>query len=141
MREALDNAIADRRFILSHVVGFAMLALFLAAVGVYAVTSHVVRRRGHELGIRAALGARGAHLVCLAMREGVMVAVVGVVAGGLLSIALTPQLRGFLYDVNPWDWRTLCFVALLLAPAVICASYFPARRAARVDPLTALKSV
>jgi len=64
-----------------------------------------------------------------------------VVAGGLLSIALTPQLRGFLYDVNPWDWRTLCFVALLLAPAVICASYFPARRAARVDPLTALKSV
>ncbi|HTH02327.1 MAG TPA: FtsX-like permease family protein [Vicinamibacterales bacterium] len=141
LREALDNAIADRRFILSHVVGFAMLALFLAAVGVYAVTSHVVRRRGHELGIRAALGARGAHLVCLAMREGVMVAVVGVVAGGLLSIALTPQLRGFLYDVNPWDWRTLCFVALLLAPAVICASYFPARRAARVDPLTALKSV
>jgi len=100
-----------------------------------------VRRRGHELGIRAALGARGAHLVWLAMREGVVVAVVGVFAGGLLSIALTPQLRGFLYDVNPWDWRTLCFVALLLAPAVICASYFPARRAARVDPLTALKSV
>ena len=141
LREALDNAIADRRFILSHVVGFAVLALLLAAVGVYAVTSHVVRRRGHELGIRAALGARGAHLVWLAMREGVVVAVVGVFAGGLLSIALTPQLRGFLYEVNPWDWRTLSVVALLLVPAVICASYFPARRAARVDPLTALKSV
>ena len=141
LRETLDNAIADRRFILSHVVGFAALALLLAAVGVYAVTSHVVRARGRELSIRAALGARGAHLVWLAMRDGVVVAVVGVFFGGLLSFALTPQLRAFLYEVNPWDWRTLSFVAALLVPAVICASYFPARRAARVDPLTALKSV
>jgi putative ABC transport system permease protein len=141
LREALDNAIADRRFILSHVVGFAALALLLAAVGVYAVTSHVVRRRGRELSIRAALGARGGHLVWLAMRDGVLVAVVGVFFGGLLSIALTPQLRGFLYEVNPWDWTTLLLVAVLLIAAVICASYFPARRAARVDPLTALKAV
>ena len=141
LREALDNAIADRRFILSHVVGFAALALVLAAVGVYAVTSHVVRRRGRELSIRAALGARSAHLIWLPMRDGVVVAVVGVFFGGLLSIALTPQLRGFLYEVNPWDWSTLLLVAVLLIPAVIGASYFPARRAARVDPLTALKSV
>ncbi len=141
LREALDNAIADRRFILSHIVGFAALALLLAAVGVYAVTSHVVRRRGRELSIRAALGARSAHLIWLPMRDGVVVAVVGVFFGGLLSIALTPQLRGFLYEVNPWDWSTLLLVAVLLVPAVICASYFPARRAARVDPLTALKSI
>lgn len=107
MRASLDNAIADRRFILSHVVGFAALALLLAAVGVYAVTSHIVRGRGRELSIRAALGARSAHLVWLAMREGVVVAVVG----GLLSVALTPQLRGFLYEVNPWDWS---------APVVSC---------------------
>jgi putative ABC transport system permease protein len=141
LREALDNAIADRRFILSHVVGFAALALLLAAVGVYAVTSHVVRRRGRELSIRAALGARSAHLIWLPMRDGVVVAVVGVFFGGLLSVALTPQLRGFLYEVNPWDWSTLLLVAVLLIPAVICASYFPARRAARVDPLRALKSI
>jgi len=64
-----------------------------------------------------------------------------VFGGGLLSIALTPQLRGFLYDVNAWDWSTFSLVALVLVPSVICASYFPARRAARVDPLTALKSV
>jgi ABC-type antimicrobial peptide transport system permease subunit len=141
LRESLDNAIADRRFILSHVVGFAALALLLAAVGVYAVTSHVVRRRGRELSIRAALGARSAHLIWLPMRDGVVVAVVGVFFGGLLSIALTPQLRGFLYEVTPSDWSTLLLVAVLLVPAVICASYFPARRAARVDPLTALKSI
>jgi ABC-type antimicrobial peptide transport system permease subunit len=140
LREALDNAIADRRFVLSHVVGFAALALLLAAVGVYAVTSHVVRQRGRELSIRAALGARRAHLIWLPMRDGVVVAVIGVFFGGLLSMALAPQLRGFLYDVNPWDWTTLVLVAVLLVPAVICASYFPARRAARVDPLTALKS-
>ena len=141
LRETLDDAIADRRFILSHVVGFAALALLLAAVGVYAVTSHLVRRREHELGIRAALGARDAHLVWLAMREGVVVSIVGVFVGTLLSIALTPQLGGFLYEINPWDWATLSVVAVLLVPVVICASYFPARRAARVDPLTALKSV
>jgi ABC-type antimicrobial peptide transport system permease subunit len=70
-----------------------------------------------------------------------VVAVVGVLVGAVLSIALTPQLRGFLYEVNAWDWSTLSLVALLLVPAVICASYFPARRAARVDLLTALKSV
>jgi putative ABC transport system permease protein len=110
-------------------------------VGVYAVTSHVVRRRGRELSIRAALGARSAHLIWLPMRDGVVVAVVGVFFGGLLSVALTPQLRGFLYEVNPWDWSTLLLVAVLLIPAVICASYFPARRAARVDPLRALKSI
>jgi ABC-type antimicrobial peptide transport system permease subunit len=141
LRETLDNAIADRRFILSHVVGFAALALLLAAVGVYAVTSHLVRRRGRELSIRAALGARRAHLIWLPMRDGVVMAVVGVFFGGLLSIALTPQLRGFLYEVNPWDWSTLVSVAVLLIPAVICASFLPARRAARVDPLTALKSI
>jgi hypothetical protein len=141
LREALDNAIADRRFILSHVVGFAALALLLATVGVYAATSHVVRQRGRELSIRAALGARSAHLIWLPMRDGGLLAVIGVLFGGLLSMALAPQLRGFLYDVNPWDWSTFALVGGLLVPAVICASYFPARRAARVDPLTALKSI
>ena len=121
-------------------MGFASLALLLAALGVYAVTSHVVRQRGRELGIRAALGARRGHLIWLPMRDGVVVAVAGVFFGALLSIALTRQLRGFLYEVNPWDWSTLLSVAVLLVPAVICASYFPARRAGRVDPLTALKS-
>ena len=126
MREALDNAIADRRFILSHVVGFAALALLLAAVGVYAVTSHVVRRRGRELSIRAALGARrGSPDLASACATESWWRASGVFFGALLSIALTPQLRGFLYEVNPWDWSTLLSVAVLLVPAVMCASYFP----------------
>jgi hypothetical protein len=141
LRDALDNAVADRRFLLGHVVAFAVLALLLAAMGVYAVTAHLVRRRARELSIRVALGARSGHLVWLAMRDGTVIAVVGVFFGALISIALTPQLGGFLYEVTPWDSTTFLRVAFILIPAVICASYFPARRAARVDPLVALKSV
>jgi putative ABC transport system permease protein len=141
LRDALENAIADRRFLLGHVVAFAALALLLAAMGVYAVTSNLVRRRARELSIRAALGARSGHLVWLAMRDGMAIAAVGVLVGALISIALTPQLGGFLYEVSPWDSNTFLSVALILVPAVILASYFPARRAARIDPLVALKSV
>ncbi len=140
LRDALDNAIADRRFLLGHVVAFSALALLLAAVGVYAVTSHRVKRRARELGIRAALGARSDHLVWLAMRDGIVVAGVGVFFGVLISIALTPHLGGFLYEVSPWDSSAFLWVALVLVPAVACASYVPARRAARIDPLIALKS-
>ena len=122
---ALDNAIADRRFLLGHVVVFAALALLLAAVGVYAVTSHLVRRRARELSIRAALGARSGHLVWLAMRDGIMVAAIGVLFGALISITLTPQLGGFLYEVSPWDSSTFLSVALILVPAVMCASVLP----------------
>jgi ABC-type antimicrobial peptide transport system permease subunit len=141
LRDALDNAVADRRFLLGHVVAFAALALLLAAMGVYAVTAHLVRRRARELGIRVALGARSRHLVWLAMRDGMVIAAVGVFFGALISIALTPQLGGFLYEVTPWDSTTFLWVAFILVPAVISASYFPARRAARIDPLVALKSV
>ena len=140
LRRALDNAIADRRFLLGHIVIFAALALLLAAVGVYAVTSHLVRRRARELSIRAALGARKGHLVWLAMRDGIMVAAIGVAFGVVISVTLTPQLGGFLYEVSPRDSSTFLSVALVLVPAVLCASYFPARRAARIDPLIALKS-
>jgi putative ABC transport system permease protein len=141
LREALDNAIADRRFLLSHVAAFAALALLLPAMGVHAATAHLVRRRGRELSIRAALGARRGHLVWLAMRDGLVIASAGVSVGALISIMLTPQLGVFLYDVSPWDSSTYLWVALVLVPVVMVASYFPARRAARIDPLIALKSV
>jgi putative ABC transport system permease protein len=141
LREALDHAIADRRFLLSHVATFAALALLLPAMGVYAATAHLVRRRGRELSIRAALGARRGHLVWLAMRDGLVIAAVGVSFGVLISIVLTPQLGVFLYDVSPWDSSTYLWVALALVPVVMVASYFPARRAARIDPLMALKSL
>ena len=140
LSDALANAIADRRFLLQHVVGFAALALLLAVVGVYSVTSHLVRRRTHELGIRLALGATRSHLVWMAMRDALAVVGLGVLGGSLVSIVVSPQLAAFLYEVSPRDPGTFVRVAAVLVPVVMLASYIPARHAARIDPLVALKS-
>jgi ABC-type antimicrobial peptide transport system permease subunit len=139
LSDALANAIADRRFLLEHVVAFASLALLLAVVGVYSVTSNLVRRRAFEMSIRLALGANRGHLVWLAMRDALIVVTLGVVGGVLLSIVVSPQLAGFLYDVSPRDPATIVRVAAVLIPVVLIASYIPARHASRIDPLIALK--
>lgn len=141
LREALDNAVAERRFLLEHVVAFAGLALLLAAMGVYAVTSQVVRGRARELSIRTALGASASHLIWLAIRDALVVAGSGGSFGILISALSTPQLAPFLYHVSPWDLGTFLAVALILIPVVVSAAYVPARRAARIDPLVALKSM
>ena len=96
LRDALDDAIAERRFLLEHVMAFAGLALLLAAAGVYAVTSQVVKGRARELSIRAALGARASHLIWLAIRDGLVVAGIGGCFGLLISAMFTPQLGAFL---------------------------------------------
>jgi hypothetical protein len=140
LRDALNNAIADRRFLLTHVVGFAAFALLLAIIGVYAVTSQMVRGRTRELSIRSALGAGAGHLMWLAIRDGLVVTGIGGCLGLFISALFAPQLRGFLYQVSPWDWRTFLAVFLGLIPVVIAAACVPARRATRIDPLIALKS-
>jgi putative ABC transport system permease protein len=140
LRDALDNAVAERRFLLEHVMAFAALALLLAAAGVYAVTSQVVKGRARELSIRAALGATASHLIWLAIRDGLVVAGIGGCFGLLTSAMFTPQLGTFLYQVSPWDFQTFCAVALILIPVVVSAAYIPARRAAGADPLDALKT-
>jgi putative ABC transport system permease protein len=141
LRDALDDAVAERRFLLGHVVAFAVLALLLAAAGVYAVTSQLVRGRARELGIRAALGASARHLRWLAIRDGLLVAGIGGCLGILISAVSTPQLTAFLYQVSPWDLEVFLAVSLILIPLVVAAAYVPARRAARIDPLVALKSI
>ena len=140
LRDALDNAVAERRFLLEHVMAFAALALLLAAAGVYAVTSQVVKGRARELSIRAALGASASHLIWLAIRDGLVVAGIGGCFGLLISAMFTPQLGAFLYQVSPWDFQTFSVVALILIPVVVSAAYIPARRAAGADPLDALKT-
>lgn len=141
LRDALDNAIAGRRFLLRDVVAFAALALLLAIVGIYAVTSQIARGRTRELSIRAALGAPAGHLMWLAIRDRLVVTGIGGGLGLLMSALGTPQLRAFLYGVSPWDWRTFLAVSLVLIPVVLAAAYVPAQRAARIDPLIALKSM
>jgi hypothetical protein len=140
LRDALDDAIAERRFLLTQVVGFAAIAMLLAIVGVYAVTSQVVRARTWELGIRAALGGSASQLIWVAIRDALVLTAIGVSIGLMISALLTPQLGAFLYNVSPWDMRTYLTVTVILIPVVISAAYGPARRAARIDPLIALKS-
>jgi putative ABC transport system permease protein len=103
-------------------------------------TAHLIRRRARELSIRSALGARRGHLMWLTMRDGMIIAVAGGASGAMISLVLTPQLSGFLYEVSPWDAGTFLLAALLLVPVVVGAAYFPARHAAHIDPLVALKS-
>lgn len=117
---------------------FGLLALILAAVGIYGVISYSTRQRTHEIGIRMALGARQADVCRLVMGQGLRLTLIGVVLGLVVSLALTRLLRGVLFGVAATDALTFASVALLLCLAALAACYIPARRAAKVDPMRAL---
>jgi ABC-type antimicrobial peptide transport system permease subunit len=116
------------------------LALILSAVGVFALQAFQVRRRTREIGLRMALGARLVQVVRLVLVRGLRIAVTGTALGVLAALALSGALEHLLYGVEPLDPLTLSAVALLLTLTVLAASALPALRAARVDPMTALRS-
>jgi putative ABC transport system permease protein len=118
---------------------FAALALTLALIGAYGVTSYLVSQRTREIGIRMALGAEPSRVSRLVVREGMRVAVLGVVIGVAIALFATRLASGLLYGVSPRDPVTLGTVALAMLAVSALANYLPARRAARVDPLTALR--
>ena len=119
--------------------GFGLLALLLAAVGLYGVISYAVSRRTREVGIRMALGARHADVLGLVVGEGLRLALIGVAVGLAVALAVTRFLGGMLYRVSPTDPLTFVLVPAVLTAVAVVASYLPARRASRVDPLTALR--
>jgi predicted permease len=119
---------------------FAVAALLLAAVGVFAVIAALVRQREAEIGIRAALGATAGDLRRLVLGEGLRLAVLGAAAGLCVAAAGTRVMRGLLFEINPLDPWTLLAATLGLVAAAALASYLPARRAARVDPVDLLRS-
>ena len=139
MRELMADALAGQRLAMSLLAAFAGLAVLLAAIGTYSVLAYSVAQRTHEIGIRMALGARGGDVVRLVVRQGFMLALIGVFAGLAGAIALTRFLASLLYTVRPTDPPTLLLVSLLVVGAALLASYIPARRATRVDPLEALR--
>jgi putative ABC transport system permease protein len=139
MEEALSSRVAQRRFSMVLVGVFASLALTLALIGAYGVTSYLVSQRTREIGIRMALGAEPSRVSKLVVREGMRVATVGVVVGVILALFATRLASNLLYGVSPRDPVTLATVALTLLAVSALANYLPARRAARVDPLTALR--
>ncbi len=139
MDAVMAGATADRRFYLVLMVTFAVVALALAAVGIYGVTSYSVSRRTHEIGLRMALGARPGQMLAHVVGEGLRVAVFGAAIGAAGAFALTRLLSGILYGVSAHDPLTFGAVIALLVCVAAVASYLPARRATRVAPLTALR--
>lgn len=139
MDELLSAMIAQRRFSMALLGTFAGLALLLGVVGVYGVTSYLVAQRTREVGLRLALGAQPRTLVRMVVRQGMAVAAVGIAVGLVGALALTRLMAGLLYGVSPRDAATLLGVTAVLAVATFVANYVPARRAARVDPLVALR--
>lgn len=140
MQARVDGFLAQRRQMLELMGAFAALALALALVGVYGVVAYTVAERTHELGVRMALGASRGRLVGMVMGQAVRIAVIGAAAGLALVVPLASWLGSFLYGVSPADPATLSVVALGLVGLAALASYPPARRAARVDPLRALRA-
>ncbi len=138
--EALARALAQPRFRAAVLMLFAALALALAAIGLYGVMSDAVQRRRQELGVRLALGARPDGLVRLVLADGLRLALAGGLVGLLAALALGQVLAAFLFGVAPRDPLTLAGVSLLLVGIALVSAWLPARRAARVDPLTALRA-
>ncbi|HTI72785.1 MAG TPA: ABC transporter permease, partial [Candidatus Limnocylindria bacterium] len=131
---------AQRQFQAILVGSFAAAALILAAVGIYSVIAYWVNQRTREIGVRLALGAQLADVVAMVLREGLALTGAGLGLGLLAALFLTRSMAGLLYQVTPWDPFTYITVAAVLATVGTLASWIPARRATRVDPLTALRN-
>ena len=139
MAERLADAAAQPRFNTVMFGIFAVVALMLAMVGVYGVTSYGVSQRVHELGVRIALGAGGTTITWLVVGRALALVGIGVGVGLAVAVGATRFIEGMLFEVRPFDVATFATVAIGLAAVAAVAAYVPARRAARLDPVTALR--
>jgi putative ABC transport system permease protein len=140
LEESLAENVAAPRFRTLLLAAFAALAVLLAMAGVYGVMSYVVGQRSSEIGLRMALGASPGNVLRLILRQGLMLTGMGLGIGLAAAVAVTTLLRSMLFEVKTTDPLTYAGVAALLALVALAASYIPARRAVRVDPLPALRS-
>jgi putative ABC transport system permease protein len=140
MDQVIKESTSPRRFNLFLLGAFAVLAMALAAIGIYGVISYSVARRSHEIGIRMALGAHPTNIIRLILRQGLLFLGIGVAIGVGGALALTRFLSSFLYGVRPTDPLTFVGVVIILTGIGLLASYIPARRAVMVDPLSELRS-
>lgn len=137
--EKMSMPLLPARIAASVLGGFGLLALALAAIGIYGVMSHAVSRRTHEIGIRMALGAQASDVLKLTMRQGMMLTLIGVVIGLSGALALTQLMKRFLFGVSATDPLTYIAVAALLVAVSLLACYLPAWRATKIDPTVALR--
>jgi len=129
----------QQRMVMALLVAFAGLAALLSALGIYSVLAYLVSRRTHEIGVRRALGARSVHVFGMVLNEGIRMTVSGVIVGLMVALALTRLMASLLFGVRPTDPMTFTAVALLSAAIALLACLVPARRAAKVDPMVALR--
>ena len=139
MEDIVHDSTGSRRLPMILLTAFACLALVLAAVGIYGVVSYSVSQRTHEIGIRIALGAQKRDVLRLMVGEGMMLVLIGAGTGVVAALALTRLMASQLYDVRPTDPLTFIAVSLILTVVALLACYIPARRAAKVDPMVALR--
>jgi putative ABC transport system permease protein len=140
LRSSLHASLSYRRFITGLLAAFALPALLLAALGIYGVISYLVTQRGHEIGIRMALGAERGDIVRLVLREGMRLAALGVLLGAVGAALTTRWLRAQLYEVSATDPVSFMLAALVLAAMGVLATLVPARRATAIDPARALQA-
>ncbi|HSE40935.1 MAG TPA: ABC transporter permease [Acidobacteriota bacterium] len=139
LEEIVGMSVAEKKFMMFLISVFATLALLLGAVGIYGVISYVVALRTREIGLRMAIGAQRKDVVRLFVKEGLVLALVGITLGVIGAFALSRILANLLFGISATDPATMTFVAVLLATVAFFACYIPARRASRVDPVHALR--
>jgi ABC-type antimicrobial peptide transport system permease subunit len=140
LRDLVDASIAGRRFTLVAFLLFGAMAVVLSAVGVYGVIASVVGQRTREIGLRMAVGASPVAVVWMFLREGAVLVLVGVSVGVAGALASGRWIASLLFGVTPADPATLAAVVFTLVVTATCATYLPARRAARVDPSETLRA-
>ena len=139
MREMVNEQVRRERMLSQLGSFFSLSALALCCLGLYGVLSYTVTRRTREIGLRMALGAQRHNVLAVVIRQGMTLTLLGCGLGMLMAAALTRVVSSLLYGVTPTDPPTFAFVSLVLVGVAAVASYLPARRAARIDPMVALR--
>jgi putative ABC transport system permease protein len=139
MQGLIANSVERRKFSMFLLSIFAVVAMLLAAIGLYGVMSYSVAQRTHEIGIRMALGARRPDVLALIVKQGMALALMGIAAGAMLALGMTRLIAGMLFGITATDPLTFVGVAALLGTVAFLANYLPARRASKVDPMVALR--
>jgi putative ABC transport system permease protein len=140
VERALAETVAPRRFTLVLLGVFALLAAALALVGLYSVLAYLVSERTREIGIRIAVGADSGRVMRMVLGHGLRLTMIGMALGGAVSVAAVRVLRASMYEMSVYDAPTFVAVAALLGVVALIASWLPARRASRVDPVLALRA-